>query len=70
VNRLLTTREVAERLHISPASVLRRWRSGELPGYRLGSNCLRFDSGEIDAWLEQRRGATLAGPTTRSLDAS
>jgi excisionase family DNA binding protein len=69
VNRLLTTREVAERLHIAPASVLRRWRAGELPGYRLGSNCLRFDADEIDAWLEGHRGATLAGPTIRSIDA-
>ena len=53
--RLLTTREVAELLGLSPATVLRRWRAGELPGYRLGSNVLRFSAHDVDAWLEARR---------------
>lgn len=53
--RLLTTRQVAELLAVSPATVLRRWRAGELPGYRLATNCLRFDAAEIDAWLEAHR---------------
>jgi excisionase family DNA binding protein len=39
----------------SPATVLRRWRAGELPGYRLGSNVLRFSARDIDEYLEQRR---------------
>jgi excisionase family DNA binding protein len=52
---LLTTREVAEQLGLSPATVLRRWRAGELPGYRLGSNVLRFDERDVQAWLEARR---------------
>ena len=55
---LLTTRDVAERLGVSPATVLRRWRSGDLPGYRLAENCLRFDPDELDAWLELRRRGT------------
>jgi len=49
---LLTTREVAELLGLSPATVLRRWRAGELPGYRLGSNVLRFSAAELSQWLE------------------
>jgi excisionase family DNA binding protein len=53
--RLLTTRQVAELLGLSPATVLRRWRAGELPGYRLGSNVLRFSARDIDEYLEQRR---------------
>jgi excisionase family DNA binding protein len=53
--RLLTTREVADRLALSPATVLRRWRAGELPGFRLASNVLRFDADELDAWLSDRR---------------
>lgn len=53
--KLLTTRQVAERLSVSSATVLRRWRAGELPGYRLATNCLRFDAGEVEAWLEARR---------------
>lgn len=54
--RLLTTREVAAYLGVSPETVLRRWRAGELPGYRLSSNVLRFDPDEVRAWLEGRRG--------------
>ena len=53
--RLMTTRELADSLSLSPATVLRRWRAGELPGYRLASNCLRFDPDEIEHWLEARR---------------
>jgi excisionase family DNA binding protein len=53
---LLTTRELADYLGLSPATVLRRWRAGELPGYRLASNVLRFDQADIDEWLAERAG--------------
>jgi excisionase family DNA binding protein len=53
--RLLTTRQVAAFLGVSPETVLRRWRSGELPGYRLASNVLRFRESELEAWLAVRR---------------
>jgi len=56
VTRLLTTREVADALGVSSATVLRRWRAGELPGFRIASNCLRFDQTEINGWLQERRG--------------
>ena len=52
--RLLTTREVATYLGLSPETVLRRYRRGELPGIRLGSNVLRFRESELEAWLEAR----------------
>jgi excisionase family DNA binding protein len=58
-DRLLTTRQVAEFLGVSPETVLRRWRSGELPGYRLASNVLRFRGSEIETWLQRRAGASL-----------
>jgi excisionase family DNA binding protein len=54
-DRLLTTREVAGFLGLSPETVLRRWRSGELPGYRLASNVLRFREAEIEEWLQGKR---------------
>ncbi len=54
-DRLLTTRDVAERLQLSPETVLRRWRAGEIPGFRLASNVLRFRESEIEAWLEGTR---------------
>jgi excisionase family DNA binding protein len=53
--KLLTTREVANLLALSPETVLRRWRAGELPGYRIASNCLRLDPHELDEWLATRR---------------
>jgi excisionase family DNA binding protein len=69
--RLLTTRQVADRLGLSSGAVLRRWRAGEIPGYRIDSNVLRFDSDELDAWLTARRVGTLVAvrDTTRSRDA-
>jgi excisionase family DNA binding protein len=48
---LLTTRQVADLVGLSPETILRKWRAGELPGYRIGSNVLRFDEADIDAWL-------------------
>jgi excisionase family DNA binding protein len=54
--RLITTREVADFLGLSPETVLRRWRVGELPGYRLASNVLRFRESELEVWLERRSG--------------
>ncbi len=56
--RLLTTRQVAAFLGVSPETVLRRWRRGEIPGVRLASNVLRFRESEIERWvdgLEERR---------------
>jgi len=53
--KLLTTREVGELLSLSPSTVLRRYRNGDLPGYRLSSNVLRFSESEIHAWLNERR---------------
>ena len=55
--RLLTTRELAELLGLSAESVL-RYRAGEIPGFRLSSNVLRFDPSEIESWLAgcRRRG--------------
>jgi excisionase family DNA binding protein len=65
-DQLLTAREVATLLHLSTPSVLRRWRAGELPGFRLSSNVLRFRGSEIDAYLEAHRGpAQLYTPSPR-----
>jgi len=59
--RLLTAREVAEMLAVSPETVLRGWRAGELPGFRLAPNVLRFRADDIEAWLQGRR---VNGPGT------
>jgi excisionase family DNA binding protein len=51
--RLLTTREVAERLSVSPETVLRRVRAGQLPAIRLASNALRIREAELELFLER-----------------
>ncbi len=59
---LLTTRQVAETLSVSPECVLRWWRAGRIGGYRLGgSGPLRFRPDDVEAFLEPgRRDALLA----------
>ena len=54
MSALLTTRQVAERLALSPETILRRVRAGELPAYRIASNALRFEEAAIDAYLERK----------------
>lgn len=54
--RLLTTREVADRLGLSVETVLRWVRRGEFDGVvvYLSSRAIRFDEDALDEWLEQR----------------
>jgi excisionase family DNA binding protein len=59
-DRLLTAREVAERLGFSPETVLRWTRAGDLPALRLGRS-LRYRPADVDAWLELRSTADPGG---------
>ena len=43
---LLTARELAEHIGLSPATVLDKWERGELPGYKFG-RAVRFDLAEV-----------------------
>jgi excisionase family DNA binding protein len=52
--RLLTARTVAEQLGISPETVLRWARRGELPAIYLSNRAIRFREGELEDWLERR----------------
>jgi excisionase family DNA binding protein len=61
--RLLTAREVAERLAVSVETVLRWHRRGDLPGVRLSSTVLRFDGLEVDAYIAERSGRGKARPS-------
>jgi excisionase family DNA binding protein len=58
--RLLTARELAEYLGLSPASVLDAWQRGDLPGFRLfgrKGGPVRFKLAEVETSLEGwRRG--------------
>jgi excisionase family DNA binding protein len=64
--RLLTTREVAKILGVSPETVLRWIDSRGLPVIRLTSRALRFNQGELEAWLAER--GTTAAPGRGSVN--
>ena len=61
---LLTTREVAARLRVSPETILRWHRSGALPGgRRLSTTVLRFDAAALDEWIRGRDAGGEVSPT-------
>ncbi|MFC1995672.1 response regulator [Chloroflexota bacterium] len=53
MDKLLTTKIVAEYLNVKPITVRRKAQIGEIPSIRIG-NRLRFDKKQIDKWLLQR----------------
>jgi excisionase family DNA binding protein len=57
--RLLTARELAELLGLSPSTVLDRFEAGDLPGFRLYGGKVgapvRFRWSEVEAMLEAGR---------------
>jgi excisionase family DNA binding protein len=69
--RLLTAREVAERLGFSTDTVLRWTREGKLRGYRVSGTKhgrLRYDEDDLEAQLDERATAATPvreAPTTR-----
>jgi excisionase family DNA binding protein len=52
--RLLTVREVADRLIVHPETVLRWVRRGEIPAVRLPGGAIRIREDELEAWLAAR----------------
>jgi excisionase family DNA binding protein len=54
VTGLRTARELAENLGVSPETVLRWVRRGELPAIKLPGGAIRFREDEIEEWLEER----------------
>jgi excisionase family DNA binding protein len=65
---LLTARQVADVLGLSPATILDRFQRGELPGFRVGGRVgdpVRFRWSELEAWLEAGR----VGPALVAVDA-
>jgi excisionase family DNA binding protein len=72
--RLLTARELADRLGVSVETVLRWARRGKLPAVYLSSRAIRFREDDVDTWLEERaaprRGVRPATPDTARWDAT
>jgi len=48
--KLLSTKELAEYLNVTPLTVRRKALTGEIPSVKIG-NLLRFDKKKIDRWL-------------------
>jgi excisionase family DNA binding protein len=53
MDRLLTVRELAERLRVTPTCVYRWLAENRLPVVRFSSRCLRFRESDIEKMLEQ-----------------
>jgi excisionase family DNA binding protein len=54
MGRLLTARELADYLGVSPETVLRWTRRGELPAIRLPGGMIRYREDALDGWLNRR----------------
>lgn len=57
--QLFTARTVADRLSVSPETVLRWARRGELPAIHLSNRAIRFPEDQLEKWLAER--ATFMG---------
>ena len=52
--RLITTRDAAQYLSVSPATIRRLHYAGELPAIRCLKS-LRFDVTDLDAWINHNK---------------
>jgi excisionase family DNA binding protein len=59
--KVLTVTELCDYLRVHRSTIYRLLRSGELPGFRIGSDW-RFNVEEIDKW---RAGKTIVPPRSR-----
>ncbi len=50
---ILTLREAATYLHISPATMYRLLKKSRLPGFKVG-NDWRFDKSQLDRWRREQ----------------
>jgi excisionase family DNA binding protein len=55
--RLLTLEEVAALCQVSPRTIRRRVRAGELEAARDPYDRLRFERANVEAWIKRRRAA-------------
>lgn len=55
-NRLLNEKEIAEQLNVTP-SCLQAWRyRGDGPPFiKISSRCVRYQSIDLQVWIDQRR---------------
>jgi excisionase family DNA binding protein len=65
---LLTARRVAETLDVSPETVLRWTRRGELPAIRLPGGAIRYRATQLEEWLAARELQTGDEPAGNGLE--
>lgn len=53
MDRLLTVRELAEHLRVTPTCVYRWLAADRLPAVRFSSRCVRFRESDVEKMLEQ-----------------
>jgi|Deesub1362A_J573_1020465.scaffolds.fasta_scaffold51861_2 excisionase family DNA binding protein len=63
--RLLTPKEVAQRLNVSIMSIHRWVKSNQIPYVRLSSRIVRFSEQELNKWLKERSIPALRRPSVR-----
>jgi len=64
--RVLTVKELSDYLRIHPSTVYKLLRSGDLPGFRIGTDW-RFNAEVIDRWcLERNMKASSDGTSSRN----
>jgi len=69
MEHLMTTEEVAEILHVDPATIRRLVNRGELAAYRIGAD-YRFAPSDLEGYLRRQRIAGSEGYETNSLEES
>lgn len=52
---LASPEQVADFLNLEPREVCRLAKDGKLPSYRLSKKVIRFDMGEVMAWMEKHK---------------
>jgi excisionase family DNA binding protein len=69
MEHLMTTEEVAEILHVDPATIRRLVNRGDLAAYRIGAD-YRFAPSDLEGYLRRQRIAGGEGDGTNSLEES
>ncbi len=53
-DRYMSVDEAARYLSVSPQTLMRYIRAGQLPVHRIGARLLRLQRSEIDAWVQSQ----------------
>lgn len=63
---IMTTKEVAEYLHLHPLTVHRYARQGKIPAFKIGSDW-RFHKKYIERWIRHKLYSNLSGKERKKI---